>query len=219
MNRISTFCLLLIFGTFVARGQASESPATVLGTPERLIVSSPFDQDHPKTRKKPLLDWQAGIGVWWIADGALHGDEVAEDKHASSLTYHVDATHLVIRGEFRLGSATHIAFGCRDDIKPHHHLARTFISRDGIWITHMSGIAKTTKSIKIAELKTPLDPDAWYSIMIEIIGDQYRVQVGEHVVAAKHSRFADGKGIVALITKGQGAQLKNVALWHAQPNN
>jgi|SRR6056297_3882 len=218
MKRILLFCLLVVLGTFAARVQGAEPPATVFGTADRLIVSSSFDQDHPKTRKKPLLDWKAGIGVWWIADEALHGDEVAEDKHASSLTYHVDATHLVIHGGFRLGTAKHIAFGCRDDIKPHHHLARTFISRDGIWVTHMSGIAKMTKSVKIAELKTPLDPDAWHSITIEIIGDQYRVQVNEHIVEARHSRFADGKGIVALITKGQGAQFKNVSLWHAKPN-
>jgi hypothetical protein len=208
---------LLLLCVLCAFSNAAEPPKTTLGTPDRLIVATAFDQDTPKTRKKPILGWSAAIGEWWIADGALHGDEVAEDKHASSCTYATEATHLVISAQFRLGSAEHIAFGCRDNIKPHHHLARTFISKDAIWITHMSGIAKTTKSQKIAESKTPLDPEAWHTITIEIIGDRYRAQIGEHVVEAQHPRFADAKGLIALITKGQGAQFKNVALWHSKP--
>lgn len=209
---LSALCVLC------GNSHAAEPPVTTLSTPDRLIVSSAFDQDHPKTRKKPIAGWSAAIGEWWIADAALHGDEVAEDKHASSCTYATEATHLVITAQFRLGSAEHIAFGCRDHIKPYHHLARTFISKDAIWITHMSGIAKTTKSKKIAELKTPLDPEAWHTITIEIIGEHYRARVGEHVVEARHPRFADTKGLIALITKGEGAQFKNVALWHSKPN-
>jgi hypothetical protein len=198
---------------------AAAPPATSLGIPDKLIVASAFDQVHPKTRKKPIQGWSAAIGEWWIADGALHGDELPEDKHASSCTHAAEATHLVITARFRLGDAEHIAFGCRDQIKPHHHLARTFVSRDAIWITRMSGIAKTTKSQKVAELRTPLDPEAWHSITIEIIGEHYRARIGEHVVEARDPRFADPKGLVALITKGQGARFKDVALWHATPKD
>lgn len=211
--------LFTLSALFCGQLIAAEPPATKLGTPDKLIVATAFDQDAPKTRKKPILGWSAAIGEWWVADGALHGNEVAEDKHASSCTYATEATHLVITAQFRLGSAQHIAFGCRDNIKPHHHLARTFISRDAIWITHMSGIAKTTKSEKIAGLLTSLDSEAWQQITIEIIGDHYRVSIGDHVVEAKHPRFADTKALIALITKGQGAQFKNVMLWHAKPNS
>lgn len=217
VNLQSCFSIFLTLIVTAVYADTPDPPQTAISTPDRLIVFSSFAQDHPRARKQPLLDWKAGIGEWWVADGAVHGDELPQDKHASSLTHPVDATHLVICGEFRLGTAKHIAFACRDDIKPHHHLARTFISPNGIWITHMSGIAKTTKSKKIAELKTPVDPDAWHPITIEIIGDHYRVQIGNHVLDAKHSRFAAGKGIIALVTKGQGAQFRNIALWQAKP--
>jgi hypothetical protein len=83
----------------------------------------------------------------------------------------------------------------------------------------MSGIAKTTKSQKIAELKTPVDADAWHDLTLEISGDHYRASIDGHVVAARHERFKDAKGIVALITKGQGAQFRNVALWQAKPKS
>jgi hypothetical protein len=197
--------------------RAQTPPKTEIPGPLNLIVATAFDEDTPATRKGIINGWQASIGEWTVKDGALYGDEVAEDKHASSCTYRIDATDLVITARFRLGDAGHVAFGCRDTIAPHHHLARTFISRDAIWIQHMSGIAKTTKAVKAAELKTPIDPEAWHELTIEISGDHYRAKVDGHVIEARHERFADAKGLVALIVKGQGAQFKDVTLWKAAP--
>lgn len=202
--------------SFTALGQDPAPPK--LGTPGALIISTAFDKDAPKTRKASIAGWSAGIGVWWIEKGALHGDEVAEDHHPSSCTWRFEATDLILTAQFRLGTAEHIAFGCRDTVPPNLHLGRTFVTKDAIWVTRMSGISKTTKSEKLAELKTKLDPEAWHSITIEIIGDHYRATVDGHVVEARHERYKDAKGLVALISKGQGAQFKNVAIWHAKPN-
>ena len=207
---------LLLFLALAAHAvHAQTPPRTEISGPLELIVATAFDEDTPATRKGIINGWQASIGEWTVKDGALHGDEVPEDKHASSCTYKIDATDLVITAQFRLGEATHLAFGCRDTIAPHHHLARTFISKDAIWIQHMSGIAKTTKAVKAEELKTPIDPEAWHDLTIEISGDHYRATIDGHVIEARHERFADAKGIVALIVKGQGAQFKNLKLWKA----
>ncbi len=67
-----------------------------------------------------------------------------------------------------------------------------------------SGISKTSKSEKLAELKTSVDPNVWHNITIEIYGDQYRASVDGHVVEARHERYKDAKGLVALITKARG---------------
>ena len=207
---------LLLFLALAAHAvHAQTPPRTEISGPLELIVATAFDEDTPATRKGIINGWQASIGEWTVKDGALHGDEVPEDNHASSCTYKIDAADLVITAQFRLGEATHLAFGCRDTIAPHHHLARTFISKDAIWIQHMSGIAKTTKAVKAEELKTPIDPEAWHDLTIEISGDHYRATIDGHVIEARHERFADAKGIVALIVKGQGAQFKNLKLWKA----
>jgi hypothetical protein len=194
-------------------------PQTTITNIKDQIVSSPFDQDTPLVRKKSIHGWSAAIGQWQVKDGVLHGDEVAEDNHASSCTWKLDATNLVISAEFRLGTAAQIAFGCRDNVPPHHHLGRTFISKEGIWIVHQTGLGKTTKTQKLKELKTPIDPASWHRITIEISGDHYRAQVDDHVVEGRHPRYQDSKGLVALITKGQGAQFKNVTIWHADPKS
>lgn len=221
MDLNQRFLLLAVLAASAVAGPAADNtampPRTTLVTPTRLIVATAFDQDTPLMRKKPILGWSAAIGQWQVKDGVLHGDEVKEDNHPSSCTWKLDATNLVITAQFKLGTAAHVAFGCRDSIPPHHHLARTYISKDAIWVVRQSGISKTSKSEKLAELKTPIDPNAWHSITIEFSGDHYRATVDGHVVEARHERYKDAKGLVALITKGQGAQFKNVAIWHATP--
>ncbi len=194
-------------------------PVTKLLEPTKQIVSTPFSKSTPIVRKGKINDWQASIGEWQVKDGALFGSELAEDNHPSSCTYRIDADNLIITAKFKLGKAEHVAFGCRDNIEPFHHLGRTFISRDTIWIQKMSGIAKTTKATKLKELKTPINPDEWYDLTIEIRGDHYRATVGEHVLEAHDERFKDSKALVALIVKGQGAQFKSVALWNAKPRS
>jgi hypothetical protein len=196
---------------------AQTPPTTELCTATKLIVSTPFDQPSPPVRKGGINGWQAGIGEWSVKEGALRGDEIPEDRHPSSCTYRIEATDLVITAQFRLGTAEHVAFGCRDTIAPNHHLGRTYISRNAIWIHRMSGIAKTTRAEKLAELKVPIDAEAWHDLTIEICGDHYVAHVDGHRIEGRHERFKDAKGIVALITRGQGAQFKNVALWHGRP--
>ncbi|MBL9114623.1 MAG: DUF1080 domain-containing protein [Verrucomicrobiaceae bacterium] len=195
------------------------APKTSITEPESLIVSTAFDQASPPTRKGPINGWQAGIGEWSVRDGALHGDELQEDKHPSSCTYRFEAKDMIICAQFRLGSAKEIAFGCRDNIPPNHHLARTYISRDSIWVVRQSGISKTSRSEKLAELKTMIDPEKWHDITIEIVGDHYRATVDGQVVEARHERYKDTKGLVALINKGKGAQFRNVSIWKAKPKS
>jgi hypothetical protein len=219
MKPIHTLIALFAFCFVIASALPAQTPpATKIVTPTKLIVSTAFDQATPLIRKKPIHGWSAAIGQWQVKDGVLHGDELKEDNHPSSCTWKLDATNLVISAQFRLGTADHIAFGCRDSVPPHHHLARTYVSKDAIWVVRQSGISKTSKSEKLAELKTPVDPNAWHDITIEISGGHYRATVDRHVVEARHERYKDAKGLVALITKGQGAQFKNVAIWHAQPS-
>lgn len=207
--------LLVLLASCAA--EAPAPPVTVIAKPAELVVSTPFDEEVPQIRKGTIHGWQAAIGAWSVRDGALHGDELPEDHHASSCTHGVEAGDLVITAECRLGAAAHLAIGCRDAIAPHHHLARLYIAADGLWIQRMSGIAKTTRAEKVAERSVRIDPDAWHSVTIEIVDDRYRATVDDVVVEAHAERFRDAKALVALITKGQGAQFRNVAIWKAVP--
>ncbi len=200
--------------------EAAESKAKDMaleyGVPAELIVRSPFSEDTPPTRKGMLGEWNAGIGEWRIEEGALIGDEVAEDNHASSLTYKFEASDLIITAQVKLGTAEQMAFACRDNVPPNLHLGRLYITPDKLWIQHMAGIAKTTKSERIAVEEVEIDVEEWYDVTIEIVGETYRAKVGEHEIEATHPRFADAKAIVALVNNGKGARWKNVEIWKAE---
>lgn len=200
---------------------ALEGMDTELGMATQAIVQSPFDQETPRTRKGGNIEgWSTGIGEWRIEEGSLVGDELPEDNHASSLTYRLEeTTHLIITAQIQLGEATDLAFACRDTVPPNLHLGRLYITPEKIWIQKMEGISGTTKAERLVTEEVDLDRDKWYDVTIEIIGDQYRAKVGKEEIEATHPRFADPKGIVALINKGQGARFRNVALWHAEPGS
>ena len=208
-------CLALSLSSL--RADEPKPPVTHICEPVSPVVSTAFNQPTGPTRKGDVNGWQAGIGEWTVKDGSLYGDELPENHHPSSLTYRVEETDMIITAQFKLGTAEHVAFGCRDTVAPNLHLGRTFISKNAIWVQRMSGISKTTKAVKLQELKTPVDPEAWHDLTIEICGDHYRAQVDGYVVEAHHERFKDAKGLVALIVKGQGAQFKNVSIWKAKP--
>ncbi|MEM9281020.1 MAG: hypothetical protein AAGA96_04275 [Verrucomicrobiota bacterium] len=188
-----------------------------LSAPAEAIVETAFSTDTPPTRKGEVEGWKAGIGEWRIEEGILIGDEVAEDDHASSLTYQFEASHLIIRAEVRLGTATEVAIACRDTVPPSLHLGRLYITPEKLWIQKMTGIAGTTKAERLVTEEVEIDPEEWYDVTIEIIGDTYRALVGDHEIEATHERFLDAKAIIALVNRGQGAQFRNVSLWHGSP--
>lgn len=213
------FTCLLSISSFAA---AEEGPKTTLAKPVAEIVETSFSDPAAlavKGKAKPAGAplWRGGIGQWEIRDGSLHGDELEADHHHASCTYEAEFKDVILTAQFRLGAAQQVAFGFRDNIAPHHHLARVFITPQSVWVQRMSGIAKTTKAEKLKEMPLKTDPETWHDLTVEVVGDHYRATIDGQVIEAKHERFQDTKGITALIVKGQGAQFRNVRLWKAAP--
>ena len=163
ISSLLAVCCLAAFSIFplYAETTVEKAPTTVICEPTTLIVATPFNQTAPATRKGDINGWKAAIGEWSVNDSVLTGNELAEDHHHPSCTYAIKSTDMIITGEFRLGAAEFIAFGCRDSVP--------------------------------------------------------RAQVNDQVVEGHHARFADEKGLVALIVKGQGGQFRNVTLWQGKP--
>ena len=83
----------------------------------------------------------------------------------------------------------------------------------------MTGISKTTTAERLVTVDVDLDPEEWYDVTIEIVGDTFRATVGKEELEASHPRFSDAKGIVALTNRGRGAMFRRVSLWHAEPGS
>ncbi|MFV0445644.1 MAG: hypothetical protein ACK5Q5_18845 [Planctomycetaceae bacterium] len=202
----------------------AEPPATRLCRPAELVTSEKFD--HPEVfgpKGKPGdSGWRAGIGKWSIRDSAAYAiqegpSEKRPNGHEAVCEYVTDLGDLVLTGEFKLADAPQVGFVCRDINSPNLHLGRVVITPTAIWIQKMSGIGKETRREELTRIKVNLDPQAWHKITVEVCGDRWLAQIDEHTLEASHARFTDRKGRVGFVSRGEGAQFRNVALWSAQP--
>jgi hypothetical protein len=196
-------------------------PETKLVTPTTLITAEKFDQPS-SLAPKGQPGWRGGIGEWTIKDGALHAKDekpsaARPNGHEGVCEYVTEARDLVFTAQFKLGAAPHVGFVCRDTNNPNHHLGRIMVTPDKVWLQQMSGIAKQTKKEVLQTIEAKFDPEQWYQVSIEVRGDEWFARVGTHTLTARHERFKAPKGRIGLVAKGEGAQFKDVAIWHAKP--
>ncbi len=80
----------------------------------------------------------------------------------------------------------------------------------------MTGISKETRSEVLTKIDVPVDTSTWHKFVIEVQGSQFLAHIDDHILEAKHPRFADRKGRIGFIAGGEGAQFRNVSLWEAK---
>lgn len=199
-------------------------PETTLCTPTKLISFEKFDQPEAFGRKgKPgSHGWRAGIGEWSIVDGIAYAkQEGPSDKrpngHEAVCEHVVEMSDLVLTAEFKMGDSPQVGFVCRDINKPNLHLGRVLITPKAIWIQKMSGIAKETRREELTRVKVDLDRNAWHQVVVEVCGDRWVARIDNHTLEAEHARFADQKGRVGFVARGEGGEFRNIALWAAEP--
>lgn len=220
------FCSLLVSVCLVSFAVAEEAtpPPTRLCQPTKLISSEKFDQPTAFAAKgKPGAGgWRAGIGEWTIVDGAAtekseRPSEKRPNGHEAVCEHVTDLADLVLTAEFKLGASPQVGFVCRDANQPNHHLGRFVITPKAIWIQKMSGIAKETRREELIRMAADIDPDAWHRVTVEVCGDRWLAKIDDVTIEAEHERFADRKGRVGFVARGDGAQFRNVTLYEARP--
>ena len=216
--------LILLFLVFSQPTFADDPtpPATNLVEPGKLITAEKFDQEGSvgTQKRRGTTGWATVLGDWKIVDGAAYGISEPPSKqrpkgHAAGCDQLVDLDDFVISGEFKLGNAHQVGVITRDSNQPPLHLGRVLITKKSIWIQKMTGISKETRSEVLTKIDVPVDTNTWHKFVIEVQGDQFLARIDDHVLEAKHPRFADHKGRIGFIAGGEGAQFRNVSLWEA----
>jgi len=219
MNR---FVLFFLFFSFMqpAFTENPAPPITKLVTPGKLIATEKFDQKGSvgTQKKRGKTGWATVLGDWKVVDGAAYGTmeppSVKRPKgHAAGCDQLVDLDDFVMSGEFKLGNAPQVGVIIRDSNQPPLHLGRVLVTPKSIWIQKMTGIAKETRHEILTQIKVPIDPNTWHTFVVEVQGDQFLAQIGDHVLETKHPRFADRKGRIGFVASGNGAQFRNISLW------
>lgn len=208
--------------------------ADVTANKGALLFSDDFSV--PEVGKAWRIQWP-GLTV---ADGALDISQVKPEHSAVGLVA-VGRKDLVIEFKFKLGAATSINAVCNDSgFKEGHggHICRVALSPRQIFLADDKGRlshaieemkkdparkAEVTKLVAGRSKNIPmkLDPERWYQLGIEIVGDVLRVSLDGQVVGfLKSSGIAHPvKSDFYLAVSGKNALFDDVHIWSAELAN
>ncbi len=166
--------------------------------------------DFNRADLKP--NWGTNKGEYQIVDGQLRVAEREADKHHAAASWKNSVTDVVVQFRFRLDNSKWMGLSFSDK----EHVARIYIYQNHIDIAKMQGMGPTTKKTLLNSIKIDLQPDAWHTARLEIVGNEFLAQIDD---LAPMYGSAEGinvsKGRVALISGTQYAWYDDIQVWEA----
>lgn len=194
----------LLFAILLALPQAD--PPTLMTKRGELLFEDAFD--GPSLAKT----WSGSKGRWLIENGRLKAAEIPADMHHPARGRKVDHRDVVLQFRFRLQGAKWLGIGF--DHK--EHVCRAIVTPTSFRVQKTVGIGPTTKTTKLDEKKTTFDPERWYTMVIELAGDEIVASVDGQAVAVGEAEGLDvDKTRIALISGGEWAWFDDVKMWKA----
>lgn len=215
-------CLVLTCSLMAAersKGKADEpsGPKLLMTTLGKPILDEPFTPES----------WQKNWGKSWNkGDWQIMGDQlrVAEkpaDGHHPEIGYNPKGSggavlhDVVVQCRFKYDGAKWMGFGFTDK----EHVARIMINNGGFELVKMSGIGGTTKGVKLDRQSMDWDKSKWYTLTIELLGNEIIANVDDqHVLYGSAEGLDIDKNRFTLIVGGQHGWYDELKIWEALPN-
>jgi hypothetical protein len=186
----------------------------------RLVFGDDFGVDS---------SWGAGKGIAEVKDGILRMKEKPEEQHHAGRGKVVAiGDTAVLQVSFRFDEATTKWIGLgidhvEGDVSEHVFRARA--TDEGFVLQSGDGWGPTTRLAKVAQTKMRWEPGRWYTLLLELRGNEALAQIDGKVVAhveldgaPEWQRIVRPKNRLALISGGDWASFDNVRVWEAQPD-
>lgn len=158
-------------------------------------------------------EWTGNKGRWLIEDGRLKAAEIAADMHHPARGRKVEHRDVVLQLRFRLQGAKWLGVGF--DHK--EHVCRAIVTPTSFRVQKTIGMGPTTKTTKLDEKKMSFDPDQWYTLVVELAGNEIVASVdGRHVAVGEADGLDVDKTRIALISGGEWAWFDDVKMWKAE---
>ena len=165
--------------------------------------------------------WTKNTGKYSVADGALHLGQLAADNHIGAFRKAVALQDCAIQLDFKFSGATmfHLGFDpAPGELKKKGHLFALAITPAGWTLTESIDKADPkSKNLVLAKAATKFEPGQWFTLLLEMKGEQVVVQVaGKESLRASAKDFKVKKpGLVfrAGGKDGQEVLLDNVKVW------
>jgi hypothetical protein len=162
--------------------------------------------------------WKAAKGKWTIEDGALRGDELAADKHAAVAGADLKHANAIYQFDFKFSPTAKGAAFSLNNAKG--HVCRVTLARDGFSLNKDgSKTDKADTAKKLDSCKVDFQNGQWYTMIVEINGDEMLARVDDqHFALGSDAKLNGEKTIVRFPITGEGMYFDNVKVWEATAN-
>jgi hypothetical protein len=179
----------------------------LLATTGKLIYSDAFETVGE--------GWQANVGDWKIEEGVLSGTELEADDHAGVMKRNLPMKDVVIEFGLKLADAKSMSFS----IDAKGHLCRLSVSPTGFQARKDDMDKEGPNEGKaFNSVSAKLDTDEWYTVRMELLGDEMVTQIDEEVSMGTHEELAMEKLKWGFTVSGGPVYMKDLKVWEALPN-
>ncbi|MGJ8632141.1 MAG: hypothetical protein ACSHWT_13955 [Glaciecola sp.] len=179
-------------------------------------------------------DRRRGLGYWSLSPNESNVCRVTHDivrkpTHVPIASYKIeDHDNVVVEVTFRWGEPqdgiySDQVLGILSDLRPNEikgHKIEAWISGSDRF--SKPGLAFTSSiAPKITMDETPFDTlqaNTWYTAVLEIVGDEALLRLGDRVAYVNLPRIAGPKNKITLVFGTTWHEIKSVRIWHASPN-
>jgi hypothetical protein len=198
------------FGLAVHAADSAAEPKTLLAERGKLLFSDDLNA-------KPAAEWRVAKGKWEASDGALHGEELAADKHPGVVRHALKFKDVVIQYSFKLDGAKQTTFSINDEKE---HVARVLIRPNGFTVQKDDHDHDgPDKAVVFKAIQAPIKEGEWHTMVIEILGQEMLGSLdGKKVGFGSHELIGTEKANFGFTVNGQSVAVKNLRIWEALPN-
>lgn len=206
----STLCFCLAVMVLAPAFLQAEKNATLKPA---LVKTGQPTQSEAFDQKKIGKQWAVNKGEWTVSEGLLVGKELPADKHAAVLTWKLPNRNSMLRCSFQLKDAKFFHLSLNH---PKGHLFRVMIDKNGMILrTDKDKKDPNSKPITLAKAQGKLDPNQWYTLQLEMQGDQVVAQLDNGLkVAGQHPSLDSQKTGYRFVLKGDTLLLDDMAVWN-----
>tara|TARA_R110000850_G_scaffold125759_3_gene244370 strand:- start:2884 stop:3561 length:678 start_codon:yes stop_codon:yes gene_type:complete len=203
--------------------------ALVLATKGELLYEENFEE---LTKRLSV-----GAGDWQIVDGkSIKGMQMKKDGHTAFRKMFLDHQDVIYQFDFKFEGEAHPKFLINYELV---HLANCIIKRNEVSISKLNEAGKRKQMEALAKeqgkpiekgdwqkMNVVLDKkavsfedDQWYTVTIELVGDQLAARIGDVVIRGQHAGLKERKTNFGIQADGlnEWVHFDNLRIWAAEP--
>jgi hypothetical protein len=204
LRPITSVALLACFVS-LCQAEKNASIAPKLATVGSPVVEESFDE---------MSKVMAGVkGEWKVVDGVLTGKELKSDKHAAVLNFQKKNHNSVVRFSFKFDDKTkglHFSLN-----HPKGHLFRVVVDSSQLKLQlDKDKKDPKSKSMSLGTAKGKFEQGQWYTMQVEMVGDQVVAQTDNGaIVEGSHARLDTPKPNYRFVMRGETLSIDDLHIW------